>query len=215
MDGLEQVFADSVAGLGGDDAGATAAASADLLRRWSDPGRGYHDREHLEEVLARLVELAAAWPAAVLAAWFHDAVYTGHPGRDERDSADLARRTLLDLGVVADAAQRVGDLVLATADHVAAEGDTEAAALCDADLAVLASDPQRYARYAAGVRHEYRHVPGPVFRRGRAAVLRRLLERADDPGHRDGPLYRTPAARRAWTSAAQTNLRAELERLES
>jgi predicted metal-dependent HD superfamily phosphohydrolase len=209
----EQGFVDAVATLGGDRGPRARAAAEDLARRWSGAERGYHDTEHLDEVLARLHDLDAASPAAVLAAWFHDAVYRGRPGRDERDSADLAVAVLGDLGVAADAARRVGDLVLVTTDHVPGPDDDEAAALCDADLAVLASDPERYRRYADGVRREYRRVPGPLFRRGRAEVLRRLLARAQDPAHPDGPLFRTPRARERWTTAAAANLEEELAHL--
>lgn len=208
-----QTFLDAVAALGGDAGPPAEAAAADLAGRWGGADRGYHDTEHLDEVLARLDELDAATPSAVLAAWFHDAVYRGRPGRDERDSADLAVTVLGGLGVDAAAADRVRDLVLVTADHVPAAGDEEAAALCDADLAVLASDPDRYRRYADGVRHEYRRVPGPLFRRGRAEVLRRLLARARDDEHPDGPLYRTAAGRSRWTARAAANLEAELSTL--
>ncbi len=198
------------------EVGATApdaevlALAADLEGRWGGDGRGYHDLEHLDEVLDRLDELGAATAPAVLAAWFHDAVYAGRPGRDERDSAGLARTSLVALGVPPQRAERVAALVLVTADHVPPDGDDEAASLCDADLAVLASDPDRYARYVAGVRREYRHLPGPVFRAGRRQVLRRLLARAVEDGHPDGALFRTPAASRRWTAAAAANLRAEL-----
>ncbi len=206
-------FAVAVRALGGRAGPHTLLAGAgDLERRWGDPGRGYHDLEHLDEVLDRLADLDAATPVAVLAAWFHDAVYAGRPGRDERDSADLARAALEALGVPADRADRVADLVVVTAAHVPADGDDEAAALCDADLAVLASPPQRYARYLAGVRHEYRHLPGPVFRLGRDRVLRRLLVRATEPAHPDGPLFRTSRGHVLWSAAAAANLRAELDR---
>ena len=161
----------AVRSLGGTAPDAAVREQVAALRaRWSAPDRGYHDAEHLAEVLDRLDELAAPAPAPadlVLAAWFHDAVYAGRPGRDERDSAELARSVLTGLGVPAAAADRVAELVLVTADHVPADGDDEAATLCDADLAVLASAAERYDRYVAGVVHEYRHLPGPLFRRGR------------------------------------------------
>lgn len=186
-----------------------------LLQAYGDAARGYHDQQHLAEVLDRLDELAAAGerfarlPVA-LAAWFHDAVYAGRPGRDEKDSAELARSVLTELGVPDRAADRVAELVLVTADHVPADGDHDAATLCDADLAVLASGAERYDRYVAGVAHEYRHLPGPLFRRGRRAVLGRLLARATDPSHPDGPLYRTVVACERWTAAAVANLEREL-----
>jgi predicted metal-dependent HD superfamily phosphohydrolase len=182
-------------------------AAMDLLHRWGAPSRGYHDVEHLTEVLARLAELGVDDPAAVLAAWFHDAVYAGRPGEDERDSAELARRELAALGVPDAVLDRVAHLVLVTADHQPAAGDPVAAALCDADLAVLASSPERYRRYVAGVRSEYEHVDDETFRAGRSALLRALLERPR--------LYRTEEASRRWEDAARRNVQEEVSQLDA
>ncbi len=195
-----------------DAAGSTAGvvdvegAGMDLLHRWSSPSRGYHDVTHLTEVLERLDELGVDDRAAVLATWFHDAVYTGRPGDDERESAELARRELTALAVPEDVVQRVAELVLVTADHRPAEGDDVAAALCDADLAVLASPPERYRRYLAGVRSEYRHLDDAAFRAGRATLLRSLLARPR--------LFHTSEGIRRWEGAARRNVAEELDRLD-
>lgn len=192
-------------------AGATApvadveAAGMDLLRRWREPHRAYHDVEHIEEVLGRLHELGCDAPDVLLAAWFHDAVYEARPGADEDASARLAGAELSALGVPTVAVDRVAALVRVTAGHDPAEGDGGAAALCDADLAVLASDHDRYARYAAGVRREYTHVEDEAFRSGRAAVLRHLLERP--------ALFSTARGAQRWEARARVNLRRELDRL--
>lgn len=50
----------------------------DLLARYGEPHRAYHDRRHLAEVLAAvalLAEHAEDLSATVAAAWWHDAVY--------------------------------------------------------------------------------------------------------------------------------------------
>ncbi|WP_053386372.1 DUF4031 domain-containing protein [Leucobacter japonicus] len=60
---------------------AWAALGEDLLARWTEPHRRYHDERHLEDVLLALDHLASRGeriaPETLLAAWFHDAVYTG------------------------------------------------------------------------------------------------------------------------------------------
>ena len=66
---------------------------AELEAAYADPARGYHDTLHLREVLERLDELGPAGTAVVLAAWFHDGVYDGRPGDEER-SAQWAERAL-------------------------------------------------------------------------------------------------------------------------
>jgi predicted metal-dependent HD superfamily phosphohydrolase len=79
--------------------------------------------------------------------------------------------------------------------------------LCDADLAVLAGDPARYAAYADAVREEYAHVPDDAFRAGRAAVLSGLLAQQ--------PLFRTPSGQASWEAAARVNVAAELAALQA
>jgi predicted metal-dependent HD superfamily phosphohydrolase len=197
------------AGASADD-DAVAAAGADLLARWRAPERRYHDAEHLAEVLDgidALATLAGDGAAVRLAAWFHDAVYEGRPGDDEQRSAELAEQVLTALGVPAERVGQVRRLVLLTAAHDPAPGDDDGAVLSDADLAILASPPERYGRYVRAVREEYAAVPEQLFREGRAAVLRALDEAPQ--------LYRTPLARDRWEAAARANLARELTALES
>jgi predicted metal-dependent HD superfamily phosphohydrolase len=189
-----------------------------LARRWPLPhrlelrdrllaayaGRGYHDRRHLAEVLDRLDELTDGRPGreVVLAAWFHDAVYDGAPGDEER-SARLAEEQLA--GEEVDVAE-VARLVRLTAAHDPAADDPAGALLCDADLAILAAPADRYAEYVAGVRRDHAALADEVFRPGRAAVLRELLDR--------DPLFATAHGRREWQPRARANLAAELAELE-
>jgi predicted metal-dependent HD superfamily phosphohydrolase len=182
-----------------------AGAGMDLLQRYFPSGRGYHDIEHLAEVLERIEELGSATPEVRLAAWFHDAVYDGAPGRDEERSAALAVQVLSALAVPSKTAQRVHDLVLVTAAHAPVEGDEAAALLCDADLAILAAAPERYARYVAGVRKEYGHLDDDTFVRGRAAVLESLLARPR--------LFATATGRQRWEERARRNVTEELRGL--
>jgi predicted metal-dependent HD superfamily phosphohydrolase len=73
------------------------------------------------------------------------------------------------------------------------------------DLAILGSDPERYAGYVADVRREYSHVPEPLWRTGRTLVLQRLLE--------SEPLFpdRDFAAR--FEAQARSNMETELRTL--
>lgn len=193
------------AALVGDEP-AAAATLEHLLAAYGDPVRRYHDLRHLSEVLAvadELAPLAAEDADAVhLAAWFHDVVYDPMRGDNEEASAALAEALLPSLGVPAAQVATVGRLVRLTATHDAAAADADGAVLCDADLAVLGSDPDRYADYAAGIRAEYAHVPDDAFAVGRTAVLSSLLERAT--------LFRTPVALERWEVAARRNMAAEL-----
>jgi predicted metal-dependent HD superfamily phosphohydrolase len=181
-----------------------ANGPGDLVARYAEPHRGYHNADHVLAVVRDVDQLAADRTAReravlTLAALAHDVVYDGEPGEDERRSAEWVRDRLAGLPE----ADEVADLVLATADH--ASDDPLTCLLLDADLAVLGSDPAGYERYRTAVRAEYAHVPEDAWRVGRAAVLRSLAGR--------DPLYVTPHARERWEDRAKANLAAELSSL--
>jgi predicted metal-dependent HD superfamily phosphohydrolase len=171
----------------------------ELVTRWSEPHRHYHDVRHLAATLGALDTIddaAATLPAVQLAAWFHDAVYEGVAGVDEQQSADLAQRMLGELPA-SDVAEVVR-LVLLTARHDPQPGDAAGAALCDADLAILGALPGRYDVYVRDVRLDYAHVDDATWSAGRTAVLDSLL--ALDP------LFRTSTGRELWQDRAVANL---------
>jgi len=179
------------------------AVEADLLRRYAEPHRRYHDVRHLYDVLdaVEMLVVHADDPDDVrLAAWFHDAVYDPAATDNEERSALLAAATL-----PPPRAERVARLVRLTAHHTPAPGDADGAVLCDADLAILAAPEQRYSSYAADVRAEYDHLPEEEFTSGRARIVAGLLQR-----HR---VYATDTAYRLWEGPARHNLRRELDRL--
>jgi predicted metal-dependent HD superfamily phosphohydrolase len=174
----------------------------DLLAAYREPSRGYHDTVHLSEVLDRLSELAGAGVpfdrgATELAAWFHDAVYDGERDAEER-SAVRAEEELAGTPY----ADEVARLVRLTETHDPAADDPAGQALCDADLAILASPSERYDAYVTGVRHEYAYLSDPDFEAGRAAVLRGLAGREW--------LFHTGYGRDRWEPAARANLEREL-----
>jgi predicted metal-dependent HD superfamily phosphohydrolase len=169
----------------------------ELLAAWDRDG--YHDLTHLREVLERLEELDADTTAVVLAAWFHDAVYDGADDDEER-SAQWAERAL-----PAAYADEVARLVRMTVHHRPAADDAAGRALSDADLGILAADPERYAEYVAGVRADFAHVSDADFRAGRLAVLRDLTTRPS--------LFCTPRARELWEAPARANLEREVAEL--
>lgn len=186
----------------------------DLMDRWSEPHRHYHDTHHLLAVLNALDLLerqgadAGPFPRAIrLAAWFHDAVYLGDPdrptGQDEEDSAVLAETVLDRMGLPSMEVEESARLVRLTVTHDPEEDDAAGQLFCDADLEVLGRSPQDYARYLAAVRQDFSHVSDDRFARGRRAVVQQLL--ALDP------IYRTAAARMRWEDQARHNLLSELD----
>lgn len=193
-----------VVGRGHDD------AMEGLLARHREPHRRYHTATHVMWVCRHVDRLAAVEPVADLdavltAALFHDAVYDPTAGGNEEASALLAGRCADELGWAPSRRAEVERLVRATADHAAADTDTDAAVLIDADLSVLAAHPTAYTAYAVAVRAEYAHVDAAQWASGRAAVLRALLDRDH--------LFHTAHMRATAESRARANISAELATL--
>lgn len=201
-------------------AGATAPrpqieATADrLIERWSDPARFHHNVRHLVDMLAKVDQLAEEThhPELVrLAAWYHGAVFSSAPqsayaqrgGEDEVASADLAKDELTALGVPAARVEIVHHVITGLARHRDAI-DVDTQALCDAELASLAVEPQRYAEYRRSIRREYAHIPMRDYLSSRIAILTKLLARKS--------LFASPLGQ-PWEQPARQNLSAELHRL--
>lgn len=178
----------------------------DLLARYAEQHRHYHDQQHLTEVLQTIDELAEYADDADtvrLAAWFHDAIYDpqADPGENEEVSAQLAELELAAYGVEAERVEEIGRLVRLTAKHDCAADDRNGAVLCDADLRILSLPAERYDEYAAGIRQEYAHVADRDFARGRMSFLQSLSETR---------LYATPRGHEEWERPARENLTREV-----
>jgi predicted metal-dependent HD superfamily phosphohydrolase len=178
---------------------------SELISRYGEPHRRYHTGDHLVVVLDLVDELAAHAEdadAVRLAAWFHDAVYEPARADNEERSARLAERMLADTDLAAPAIGEVARLVRLTRTHDPAAHDRNGEVLCDADLAVLAAGPAGYAEYASAVREEYGFVPDAAFARGRADVLRGILDRP--------AIFRTGPAHDRFEARARHNIQTEL-----
>jgi len=168
----------------------------------------------LDHLYAHRAQAGSTPLALILAAWFHDAVYEGAPGKDERRSEQLASASLAPLVtaglLTGHELQMVSLLVRATATHELPESTDLPAGyepadiqfFLDADMSILAADSARYRRYLRGVRSEYSHFDDEAFRTGRTNFLRSILGRKR--------IFLSEEALQLWEEPAQANLHAEL-----
>lgn len=181
----------------------TAELRSELLERWNEPQRRYHNITHLRAVL-RAVDVLESdgesfdGTAVRLAAWFHTAVFDPTESENNDKSAVWTEKVLAPAAPV----DEVVRLVRAMGGHRVDSGDLNGAVLSDADLSVLGADPETYDTYSKDVRHEFAHVPGERFVAGRIAALEGLLERKS--------VYLTRAGRDMWEKQAHANLNREL-----
>lgn len=175
-----------------------------LLEAHTQPGRRYHDLRHVDEMLrhletlARADGLASAPVAEQLAAVFHDVVYEGRHGEDERASAGWAVDALRRAGAPAALVQEVERLVLLTAGHRPAPDDPAGARVSDADMAILASVPGRYHVSVRDIRLEYARVSPADWRAGRRAVLDGFLAQPC--------IFHTAHGHAVWEERARANV---------
>lgn len=158
----------------------SGAVRDELIARYSEPHRRYHTMVHIEDCLAQVAASTdmdehqrALMDAAI---WFHDAIYDATRNDNEAASAELAAGRLAAAGAEQAFIDEVVRLILLTAGHSVQAGDAIGARLVSIDLSILAAEPDRYDAYAAAIREEYAHVPEPLYRAGRAAILGRFLE---------------------------------------
>lgn len=187
----------------------------DLIEKWSSPDRRFHDIAHLVAVLQRVDELAEEThhPELVrVAAWYHGAIfdsqvnkaYNRAVGENKDASASHARARLHALGVPELRAERVSELIRGLTRHDSDPADVDAMVLCDSDMGILASEPQKYRDYRLRVRAEFDHVPPLDYLDARILIVSSLLARRR--------LFLSPLAER-WEIAGRQNLTAELSRL--
>ena len=178
---------------------ALTAIYEDLIIRYSEAQRHYHNLDHIEACLEEFNEVnhSLTHPFETwLALWFHDAVYDPR-GKDNEDaSKEYAERALSGL-LETDSMNRISRWIMSTKhDHPVNSMDEKL--IMDIDLAILGRDEQTFEEYEKGVRMEYGWVPEDRFSKGRTEILNGFLERDS--------LYQTVYFREKYEEKARENL---------
>jgi predicted metal-dependent HD superfamily phosphohydrolase len=179
-----------------------------LREAYDEPQRAYHDARHIAACLRLFddpeVTKLATYPAEVEAALFyHDAIYDTHARDNEEKSAALAERTLSAAGVLPAIVARIAAHVRATKDHTTTTDDGKL--VIDIDLSILGESAETFARFEEDIRREYAWVEPAAYVAGRAAVLRKFIERTS--------IYNTPLFRDRYETKARANIAASLAKL--
>lgn len=173
---------------------------------YAEPGRHYHNATHILACLQtfdELRELAESPDEVELAIWYHDAIYDPTRQDNEARSAELAVEVLASVGLDA-SSQSVYALIMAT-DHRQPSATNDQRLLVDIDLSILAAAAPAYQAYTEAVRSEYGHFPDALYRPGRAAVLKKFLERP--------VIFTTEPGKARWEQRARENIEEEIRGL--
>ncbi len=189
-------------------AGPAEPVYADIMKRWSEPHRHYHNLQHLNECFAFLDEYKsqAQQPAVLeIALWFHDVIYDPKAhGTNERQSAELARFALRNACVSENIIEQVYQLIMVTQHHQ--PNDTlDAALMSDIDLAILGQPNERFQTYEQAIRAEYAWVQEADYIKGRSEFLKIFLQRPR--------IYTTSTFYTRFEDIARQNLHTSVEQL--
>lgn len=152
---------------------------AELMGRYAEQHRRYHNLQHLAECLEvrdRLGRSTEAPAEVDLALWFHDAIYEPAARDNEARSAEWLDRIASAAGIDAAIRKRLNALILATR-HNASPLSFAESTLVDADLSILGAASARFDEYCLQIRAEYRYVPNFLYRRKRCQVLQGFCDR--------------------------------------
>ncbi|UCI23644.1 hypothetical protein [Mesorhizobium sp. B2-8-5] len=189
------------------------ALKSELAALYQAADRHYHGLAHIEAMLALASEYRHLLddPEAVEAAiWFHDAIYDSRAKDNEAKCAELAEKRLAGRANPHRLAC-IAAMINATATHQLPpfrdeDALNDAALLLDMDLAILGARPAVFDAYEKAVRREYGWVEEPMWRAGRAAVLKSFLARQH--------IFYTTEFRDRFEAQARENLGRSLQALQ-
>lgn len=174
----------------------------ELMYRYNEPHRFYHNLNHLELGLIDWVQVVGLedenFPFEDFMAWaYHDVIYDPMSNTNEADSASYFMVDSKNLGIDLQIADSIANKILDTT-HA---GSTQTL-ITDIDLAILGKDDKTYAAYAKAIRQEYPKLDDATFNEGRTIVLKKLLNRPW--------IYNVGKFREKFEAHARTNMRCEI-----
>jgi predicted metal-dependent HD superfamily phosphohydrolase len=186
----------------------------DLMAQYRQGWRAYHTITHIKQILKEFDEFCAAYRTTKeernviqLATWYHDVEYMPQARDNEARSVEyfraIAQRLYWNPGLIA----AVTDAILAT-KHLRAIETKEcftSALVCDLDLVILGERPMLFEEYETQIRTEYYFLAEADFRKARAAILRRFLDRPF--------IYAHPFFREKYEARAHMNLHSSIGKL--
>jgi len=188
---------------------------SDLISRYKEKSRKYHNLKHILDCLLELEEICN-WDhafykqfmdveAVEIGIWYHDAVYNTKAKDNEEKSAELWQLVGEVFGIQDKFITKVSGLILATKHESNLQLNFDAQVLCDIDLSILGKPPNIFNRYEEQIRKEYELVTEEKFVAGRKAILESFLNRSS--------IYQTEFFKRKYEYQAQENLKRSIKKL--
>jgi predicted metal-dependent HD superfamily phosphohydrolase len=182
---------------------------AELIGRYSEPNRKYHNLAHI----TTLFELATTHSLALskaqqLAIWYHDSIYD----IVNYSSNELASSQLLlkhfqghHSYECRTAAYKAKDIILSTRHHESDDNETQV--VLDLDLAGLGFEWDYYSKSADLIRDEFSCMSEEAFLSGRRLFIQKMLKRVF--------IFYTAWGRLHYEDQARANMEQELKKIEN
>lgn len=179
----------------------------ELITRYSELHRSYHNLEHIEHCLREFLEvqhLAQFSNAIKFALFLHDSFYDPKSDINEETSAQWSSRIIKNAGLHDSFAKRIANYILAT-KHNKPASDFDSQLVCDIDLSPLGKPEKLFDIDGDHIRQEYSWVPKNEYIVGRSKFLNSLLARPS--------IYQTAYFREKYEAMARDNLRRAIANL--
>lgn len=156
-----------------------------VLDRYAEPQRFYHTFAHIQalyDLYSTHQSLITHKTEFMLAILFHDIIYDPERTDNELKSIEVFINQNLDISQ--ESTDLVVEMIKSTITHKSIEmvdlsKKSDLELFLDCDLAILGSDQDSYNQYAKDIRKEYKCFDDEHYRKGRKAVLKKLLEKKD------------------------------------
>lgn len=180
-----------------------------LEKQYSEPSRYYHNLSHIEHCLNECddVKSLLSKPGELeMAIWFHDSIYNINSKENERESADLAVKSINEMSLPQTFANRVNDMIMVTL-HNFVPKSSDGKFMVDIDLSSFGQAKAQYERDENNVMKEYGSVPDSILIPGRLEFLRRFLGRPS--------IFYTDYFRDKYEEAARKNIERSIANFQS
>jgi len=181
----------------------------DVLNKYSESWRFYHNLNHIAECLNELRTLSLSPEEDLkieLAIWFHDIIYNRKSSTNEEDSAHYFQEQAKNLNISSQLVESVVNYILSTKNHNVSNTceDKSLKLFLDIDLSILGADTQRFLDYDKAIRQEYSWVPGFLYNAKRKSILKSFLKK--------DTIFKTPEFFEKYEGKARKNILLKLKK---
>lgn len=153
---------------------------SEVLEKWSEPQRFYHNKTHLFYLLNRIESIKTTvseidYEKLILIALFHDIVYVPQ----NRDNEELSANFFISKCVVVNSyIKDVEEAILDTKNHISKNDVSKM--FNDFDMSIIESDYDKLLDWEMGIWNEYKSFGKEVYKENRLKFLNSVLNKTNN-----------------------------------